>query len=565
MKNVRKQIFLCGIIFTALFFAVDAKAFDVAAAYKELSVAGLSADGEMIREISRIPDKPHFLLGFGRKYTKWDQFQELRKMYITAGNFYQPAGNTFIDRKASEYNTDNTLQEVINIEGKKIQIVYLGYHEINGMTFIWVKLGEKNLAEFSPAYEKYKVKWALGVINDLQWSLIQKFMGWAQFEAVKSYVHSAISESAKESASYYKNFDFVKRIMEVRTKVLGDSEYTSHINDNVIGDIKVGDIVPTPRVEVVDFLPDIFFVGLGKFEGGLAYWKVNGSEKIVYVSMQSLMHDYISGNNHITRHEFIHVNSYLQSLVYSLYFDVEIWAEMATGFLEADPMDYLRHPYYAHWRDLAKIYFGYDSEEVARRIFPGGLSNAGVKDVDKKEFENNAEKIKLISNEMKKFIGNFLVDFYAEPFFWTGINTKFCDTAAALRISFALNYKSAGLFDPNKKDKSGKVISPSVQTELWLIQEEESGKLDRLAEYAMKNTGIKSNIGAEKEMSKFSSGNLKCPVNSVVFLVSKKEREEIVATFEFLANQAKAGNGLAKYALMRFFGNTDLFIAVKSQ
>lgn len=553
------MVLFLGVILTALLFAVNANALDVAAVSKELLASGFSAD--VVKEISKIPDKPHFLLGLERKHTNWDKFQELRKMYRTVGNYYKPAGGTLIDRQAAEYNADNTLQETIAIGLKKVQIIYLGYHEINGMTVIWTNLGEKNLAEFSPVYEKYKTKWALGAINDLQWSLIQKLIGWSQFEAVKSYIHNNVFESAKENASYYKSFDFLKRIMKARAKALDDPDYLNRLNDIVVNsdDIKVGDIIPAPRVEIADFLPDLFFVGLGKFDGGLAYWKVSGSEKIVYVGMRPLMHDYILGNRHTIRHEFTHTNSYLQSLVFGMYFDLETWAEMASGFLEVDPLEYLIHPYYAHWRDLAKIYFGYDSEEVMRRIFPGKLSVAGIFDISRKEFEANAEKIEIIASEMKKFVENLLVDFYAEPFFWTAINTKFCDNASALRISFALQYKQAGLFDPNKKDKDGKVIPPSVQTQLWLLREEESGKLDRLAEYAMKNTGIKSNNGGDidKEMSKFTFGDMKCPVNSAFFLVSKQEREEISNVLELLISQAKVGNGLARHRLMRIFGNSD--------
>lgn len=555
--NTMKRMAFLGLILVMSLFAIDAKALDVAGTYKELLAAGFLAD--VVKEVSKIPDRSHFLLGLERKYTKWDQLQEVRKMYLTVGKYYQPAGSTLIDKQASEYNADNTLQETITVEGKKVQIIYMGYHEINGMTVIWTKLGEKNLAEFSPAYEKYKAKWAFGIISDLQWSLIQKLMGWAQFEAVKSYIHSVVTESAQENTSYYKSFNFVKRVTEARIGALGDPDYAQRLNDKVNGsDIKVGEIIPAPRVEISDFLPNIFFFGLGKFDGGVTYWKVSGSEQIVYVNMQSLMHDYILGNHNITRHEFTHNNSYLQNLVNGMYFDLETWAEMASGLLEPEPLMYLKHPYYGHWRDLVKIYFGYDSDEVRRRIFPEGLSRIGVVDINRKEFEANAEKIEAISKEMKKFVEDLLIDFYADPFFWIAVNTKFCDNAAVLRIKFALKYEPAGLFDQNKKDKDGKVIPPSVQTKLWLLREEESGKLDRLAAYAMKNTGTKSNLDPGQELSKFSGGDLKCPVSSLVFLMSSKEREEISNALERLINQAKAGNGLAKHMLMRIFGNPDL-------
>lgn len=513
---------------------------------------------DVLKDISLIPEKPHFLLGISQPQSKWDKFQEMRKMYRTAGVLYQPAGGSIIDRSAVEYRADTMLQETITVAGRKIQILYLGYHQTpEGMYVMYLKSGEKNLAEFSPLYEKYKTFWALGSFSDDQWKEIKKTMGWAQFEAVKSRIHKTIVEAAAENVAYYESFGFVKQIIKAREKILDDPDYEKKLDDSVPGldGMRNRDVIAVPQVEIVDFLPDIFMVGLGRIvEGGATYWRVSGSEQIVYMGLQALIWEYIDGGYHVTRHEFTHNNPSLQNLFWGLYFDVETWCEMATGLLVADPLDFLYGPYLAHWRDLVKNHWGYDTEEVIRRLFPMYLGGpVGVRDISRKEFEENAAKAQEIADELKKFVEKLLVRSYTDSLLWSAVNTKFCDTAAALRLNFLLEYKSAGIFDPNKKDKSGKVIPPVVQTEEWLMREEE--RIKRLADEAMKNTGTKDKRWEGR--SKLYAGQMKCPVDTKFFLLNQKEQDEVLTLVDSLLPRARAGDWAARKVLMRAFGNWE--------
>lgn len=506
----------------------------------------------------QIPPKPYFLLGIEPRTTAWDKYQELRKVFRTKAGRFATAGKTIIDRSALGYRADTTLQEKLSMLGRDVHVVYLGHHLTEDVMYvIWTKEGEKNLAEFSPLYEKYKVRWALRNISESDWRAAQQLLGWAQFEAVRQYIHEVISKSAAENTSYYQAFDFLGQVLKRRAEILSDPNYSNRLEDVVDpkNNLKNQDIIPVPYTRPEDFLPDLFLVGQGKFEGGLAMLRLPETERVVYVSLDTLMLDYVRGGYSVSRHEFTHINPYLQNSIWGAYFDLETWDEMATGLYPSEFLDFMGHTYFAHWRDFVKNHFGYDTEEVMRRLYPMDLGAAGIVDVTREEFEKNAAQVEIITGELKGFVEKLLVRFYTEPFFWTAINTKFCDNAAALRINFMLNFKSAGLFDKDKKDKDGKVIPPEVQTQEWLMREMESGRLEKLAELAMRETGSKVEVKNTPKI--FDNLNLKCPIDSKFFLLNQRERVQVEQTIESLWREANAGNLVARMFLKRYFGSLE--------
>lgn len=506
----------------------------------------------------QVPSKPYFLLGLEQRNTAWDKYQELRKMLRTKVARFATSGKTIIDRSAPGYRADTTLQEDVSMFGRNVHVVYLGHHLTEeGMYIIWTKEGERNLAEFSPLYEKYKVRWALGNISDAEWLAVNRLLGWAQFETVRRYIHGVIRQSAVENAEYYKAFDFLGQVIRRRTEILGDPDYARHLDDVVEpkDNLKMQDIIPVPYTRPEDFLPDLFLVGLGKFSGGLAMLKLPQTERVVYVNISALMWDYVMGKNNVSRHEFTHANPYLQNSIWGAYFDLETWDEMATGLYPPNFLDFLSHPYYAHWRDLVKNHFGYDTEEVVRRLYPVDFDGASLTDVNREEFEKNAAQVEIIAGVLRKFVEKLLVEFYIDPFAWAAINTKFCDNAAALRINFMLNFKSAGLFDPEKKDKDGKVIPPEVQTQEWILREMESGRLGRLAEFAMRETGSKVKVKDTPKI--FDNLNLKCPIDSKFFLLNERELVQARQILESLWREANAGDMVSRAILRRYFGSLE--------
>ena len=524
--------------------------------------------GERV-ELAKVPAKPYFLLDIEPKTDQWEQFQELRKMYRTKLARFSSSGVTIIDRSQPEYRADQTLQSAITVAGRKVQILYIGHRLTeDNMYVVWTRDGEKNLAEFSPLYEKFKTRWAVGRANaswgisDAEWSAVRQLLGHQQFERVKQYTHEDIvKRAAHNNVKYYEGFAFYKKVMDRRSEILADPDYLKRAAESLgKGILNVDDILPVPYTRTEDFLPDLFIFGPGNFLGGQAWLNLPKTERFVFVDMRAAMLDYVLGKSHTTSHEFTHANPHLQNFLMSAYFDAEVWAEMATGVWQPDLLNYMFHPYYAHWRDLAKIYYGYDTEEVQRRLFPKSFGGSGVSDVNRKEFEENAKRVEEIAREFKGFIEKLLVEFYSDQLKWSVINTKFCDKAAALRIMFAMNYEPAGIFDPEKRDKEGKVILPSAQTKEWLLKEEEAGRIDRLAKLAMEKTGSvlesnkKKNGGDEEGLPKLFD-QFKCPVDSSSFLASREEQREIAAAFKLLLERSSSGDWLATNILMRITGS----------
>lgn len=554
--NQKTMVLILGLALSL--FAINANAIDVSVTSKELLSSGfISAD---VKEISKIPNKPHFLLGLEPKVDEWEKYLERRKIWMTKDLFYGYNYLGIIDKSRNDYiargNTE--IFETITMNDREIKIIYTHHHITKGgMHTFWSPMGEKNLAEFSPLYRKYEVNWALGKISDDDWKSIKRLLGWAQFEAVKSFVHRAIEWGVAKNVKDYSEMNLTNEVLAKRSVLLSDPDYAKKLDETVPGssNLKVRDLIPVPLTRPEDFLPDLLIVGPRGFYGGFANWKTPGTERIVFLDILGLALWYTTGWS-LPAHEFVHTNPYLQGTPLDLYFDVEMWAALTTD-LNDDLTEYLFHQYLSVVRHVVKTYWGYDHEEAARRIFAGSF---GVRDVREKEFRENAVRVKQIRDELLRFIKDpkdgFMVTFYTDPYFWITANTKFCDTSAVFQLLFATKYEPAGIYDSNKKDKSGKIIPPVIQTKEWLAREEEAGKIKRLAEKAMAETG-KETEWAKKNLSKVTDSiGQKCPVHGRFFFMNEKEQQRFAKFIEPLIDLAKNGDKEAQYVLMRIFAGS---------
>lgn len=528
----------------------------------ELKIAEVSPQIQpaVFQEVSRIPEKPHFLLGLERKEDEWEQYLEQRKVFQIKDLAYGKNFSGIIDKSRDDYlargNTE--LSEVIAMASREVRIFYTHHHFTKeGMYTFWSKMGEKNLAEFSPLYRKYEIQWGLGNISDEMWERIKQMMGWAQFEAVKLFMRSALEDGLARAVKTYTEMHLTEGVLEARAKLLEDPQYRDRLDEEVAGTdgLKVRDLLPVPLTRAEDFLPDIIIVGPRGFYGGMANFKTPGTERIVFLDLLGLVMWYTT-KWPLVEHELVHTNPYLQSVPIAYYYDVEMWAGLTTDLDQGGLTEFLFHPYIAVVRDMVRTFFGYDFEEVRRRIFPGEFV---VRDVREREFRLHAAEVKRIRDELMGFIkaprDGFMVEFYTNPYYWLAVNTKFCDTAAVWRILFALRYEPAGLFDPNKKDKEGNVISPVHQTKAWLMKEEEAGRIRRLAEKAMKRTGEETKFA--KEMPKVVARG-KCPVHARFFLMKEHEQQEFIETVELLVKRMQRGESEAAFLLKRIFGNSGV-------
>lgn len=514
---------------------------------------------DTFKEIAQIPDKPHFVLGLEPKDDEWEQFLELRKLFQTKTMFFGKGISGLMDKSRKDYVAAGNTQvsEVLNVEGKDVKVLYTHYHFTKeGMYAFWSVTGEKNLAEFSPFYRKYEIRWGLGQFSDEQWKNVQRVLGWAQFEAVKNLVHDAIRGGLKKNVKDYAEINLTEGVLGARAALLDDPEYSKRLDNFIPGtaNLKVRDILPVPLTRAIDFTPDLIIIGASGMYGAFANaLKTVGTESIVFFDILGLAYQYVKKNYNLVGHEFVHANPHLQGLPLALYYDVEMWAALTTD-LDDGMLSFISQSYLSIVRDSVRTTFGYDFQEVEKRIFTGSF---GVRDVREREFRTHADQVKKIRDELLRFIkdpkNGLMVTFFQDPYYWLTVNTKFCDSAAAYRILFALRYEPAGLFDPNKKDKDGSAISPVRQTKEWLMKEEEAGRIKRLAEMAMSKTGEPTEFA--KKAPKIAD-QFKCPVDSRTFFMTEQEKNKFMEIVHPLAERAEKGDVEATVLLMRIFGSS---------
>lgn len=559
MKQTRPMIIA---ILTIVFSQNAYAATDVVKVSKELPA-------NIAKEISQIPEKPHFLLGLEPKDDVWEQSLEQIKVFQTKDLIYGKNGSGLIDKSNPDYraSANTMIIEKLSVANKKIIVLYTHHHfTADEMYTFWGRTGETNLAQYSTLYRKYAMRWEAGQLNDTQWQNIQRLLGWAQFEAVRNFVSSKIEGGLRKNLKDYSEMNLTSGVIDARAALLEDPNYGEHLDDPVPGtSLKVRDILPIPLTRPEDFLPDLLIIGPKGFYGGFANIKTPEMERIVFLDLLGLALSYVKKSDALVAHEFVHTNPYLQGLPFSLYYDIEMWADLTT-FLDDDFTVYLLHPYQAVVRDSVKALWGYDFKEVIRRMIKPGL---GVRDIREKEFRTHAAEVKKISEELTRFIKDpkdgFMVTFYRDLYYWLAINTKFCDKAAAWRILFALRYEPAGIFDPDKKDKDGNVISPVNQTKEWLNREEEAGRIKALAELAMRKTGEKTEFTDKMPKIFDNSDLMKCPVDSRFFLLTDKERRRFVEIVEHLTALARQGDIEARVLLSRIFNNTGFLPVISSK
>ncbi len=495
-------------------------------------------------ELYRIPDRPHYLLGLQQfPEPVYERRIELQKLYQMREMFYSYNGGLYID-KAAEWlglnKNSNYLQltSEIEVSGKRVFVIYPLHllSDTKEKLFIYISpTGPKNLAEYSPLYEKYKVQWALGKISNEKWVAAQRILGWAQFRALKDHLFKRFHDSLTWDMNVHK--DLVNGVIENQTKLLNDPDYAKKQNEP-ISDLKgftVRDIMRIPKVGANEFTPNIFIFGPLKEAWGLTHsWRTPGSESIVWLDILGDAYDYIRAQSLILAHEFTHGNPYLQGTPIDFYFDVEMWTALSTDIF--DDMMYFTHPYLAVVADTAHTYFGYNAREAYNRIWPSGFTN--LRDFRREEYEENMKRVKEINQAFKDFIPKFMQIFYADQHFWNSVNLKWCDTAAVWRIVMAFEFEPSVIFDSKKIDPvTGKPIPPSVQTKQWLSEQEAAGKIQRLAEKAMEKTGELTDMGEKMSKIEDFAGLVKCPSNSGWFDMPSKQQKYVREMIERLLKE----------------------------
>lgn len=496
------------------------------------------------QEVYKIPDRPHFLLGIKQvPEASYERMMELLKLFQMKDSFYGYNGGLYIDKGVENlglHKNSNYLQLTSDIEvaGKKVFVIYplhLLSDPINKEFIYMSPLGPKNLAEFSPLYRKYEIQWGLGQISDTKWTAIRRALGWAQFQAVKNYLFECIEKAVLWDVKKYSGL--LGKVLKNQQKALEDPNLAKNLSRPVSGldGFKVEDILMTVDTGPQSFVPDILVFGPIKEAWGIANWKVIGSERIVFYDILGSAYDFIRGEPLILSHEFTHTNPWLQGTPTDMYFNVEMWTALTNDL--CDELMFFNHPYLYVVTDEVQVYFGYNLKEAAKKIWPSRF--VSLRDFNRKEFEENIARVVKIREALEKFVADkFMPAFYADPYFWNTVNTKWCDTSAAWRIMMAFEFEPTTIFDPKKTDpETGQVIPASIQTRRWLAEQEAAGKIQKLAEEAMKKTGEITKTGEQMSRIEDLSGLIKCPADSGFFNMPPEEQRRVRLMLEQLLKE----------------------------
>lgn len=509
-------------------------------------------------EVSKVPDQPHFLRGFKREADDWERFQSWRR-YLANNNLLMGSsqGVAHIDRSKLGYEqpSGNTaiLTKWKSVAGL-VDVLYTHHHvNAQGLFTFWSSVtGEASMARFSPLYAKYEMLHNAGQLTKAQWFQIQVIVGWAEFTAVRNFTEAMMDEGLDKTVRLQKSLP--DRVLALRAGLLADPNYRSRLGLSIpdVPGVSVGDAIRVPWTDPKNFVKPgkmLILITPSEFTGGFTNaYNVPNSESTVMLSLNGLALQYLGGFS-LAAHEFTHANPYLQGMPFSTYFDVEMWADM-TANMDDGFLSMMSHPYLSVFREIVQAKFGYNFREVQKRVFPAAFA---VKDVREDEFRKNAKVVREIAAYLQERIvdpeNGVLVQFYTDPNFWITVNTKYCDSAAAVRIMLGLQFTSAGIYDP---EKSG---DPVQQTQQWLAQQEQSGKIAALAKKAMAKTSTITEMGEKfaKDKNNIGMDMDFCPADSRFFAGNAAEQKEFRGFVETLVDRAKAGDLVARTMLRNMF------------
>ncbi len=210
-----------------------------------------------------------------------------------------------------------------------------------------------------------------------------------------------------------------------------------------------------PKFSFSDFAPKKVIITPVFMKNG----SINGasypdSGTVIYNPV-ALVYDYLKLGDTFT-HELLHRNIYLQGMIISQQTDVETWASF---FEEHDgAFEFLFHPYQESARSVAKVISSFDADRARFAMF--NYNYLGALDVNGRLADDYGEKAEQIFEAFKgTMFEKFIVEFYADPIFWTCVNDDLYDDNGAFKVFMYSRYAFS-------------LLGGSEKTEQWLKEHE---------------------------------------------------------------------------------------------
>ncbi len=193
-----------------------------------------------------------------------------------------------------------------------------------------------------------------------------------------------------------------------------------------------------PKFVFSDFCPEEVVItpisadGSGGIILGLTY---PDTGNVVYHPI-TLVYGYLKLFDTFT-HELIHRNKYLQGLLMSQQFDVEIWASSSERF--SGGFNFLFHPYRKISREIGTVITSFDADRARREIIK--FDRGGSLDINNALANDYGKDAGDISDSFRNTMyEKFAGAFYSDPIFWSCVNDDLYDSDGAYKVFFYTRY-----------------------------------------------------------------------------------------------------------------------------
>lgn len=341
----------------------------------------------------------------------------------------------------------------------------------------------------------------------------------AQLKTVIDYLTKETTRAVELNWSFYS--DIERETVKERAAKLGipENEFRTRLDkpSSRYKDIMVRDehFLP-PAFEEIDFVPRELHLGYFPEMAGsgviAAAWLNSG---MVYVTMQSLVLDYLTSKPLVLMHELIHANKKLQKLPLSEGFNVELFASVPEMLLDEDKLSLWFHHYIEPLREIVWIHFGFDFKQARKEVIRADL--AGNIFIDRDKFIQYTTLLDQAKPQLRATLKKAIIEFYSDAPGWVAFNDKLQNDYAVIDLMFAKDFDLCVRLTESQNCNA---------TMKWLRAHED--KIREIAKKAFEKSGTSTLEDVE------ATSNLRLPSQPILKMVKSmfpQIREADVAAF----------------------------------
>ena len=219
-------------------------------------------------------------------------------------------------------------------------------------------------------------------------------------------------------------------------RIGGISDESASIED--LEGVTLGTALGIQNHPRTSLLPNKFI--LGDLDRAYAITKLH--ENVIVYSPMARQVDEIWGQPGIVAHEFWHLS---QSIVDALGTNVELYAySVNLNLSNSNPLTFLAHPYGAEARELAKTYYGFDSQQVISNSISNRIAN--LVELDENVLQSNYQNTSRLATRFGNALHNEVEPEYASfsPY-WIMMQQYYQNRSLLLRLAISKDGVPVGM------------------------------------------------------------------------------------------------------------------------